>query len=147
VVSCSPAPSTREWGVSIMPAARFDWDSPLSRLFLSRNIENGIRHARDACALTLIAADGAGLECYDELAGAWRALPLEEGEVAVLVGRGAEALRLCPAAAVCRHRVRRLWQRAGAGGGGGGSAASPRRHQRTSIVIDFYASAQEVGRA
>ena len=74
----------------------------------------------DSCALTVLVADGPGLECRDERTGEWQALPLGAGKVAVLVGREARALGLGGAA--CEHRVR-----AGAG-------------ERTSLAVDCYAA-------
>jgi ADP-ribosylation factor protein 1 len=71
----------------------------------------------DSCALTVLVADGPGLECLAE--GSWDSVPLGQGQVAVLVGRGAQSLALGGVKA-CEHRVR------------AGVTA------RTSIAIDFY---------
>jgi isopenicillin N synthase-like dioxygenase len=80
----------------------------------------------DACALTLLVADAPGLECRDGRTGAWSAVPLGVGQVAVLSGRGARSLGLRSVA--CEHRVRCPL---------GGAA-------RTAIAVDFYATSQDL---
>jgi ADP-ribosylation factor protein 1 len=79
----------------------------------------------DSCAITMLVADESGLECRDERTGAWTELPLGMGQVALVAGRTARSLQLeCGTA--CEHRVR--------------SSVTA----RTSIAVDFYASAQDL---
>ena len=78
----------------------------------------------DACALTILVADGPGLECCDARSGEWVPMPSGPGKCVLLTGRSANGLGL--AGEPCEHRVR------------------GRGEERTSFAIDVYVTQSDL---